>query len=85
MRVKLVPPKEIKGFYGMNPEAAKHFHLKHYPKDTIEIDERCGKKMREEILRHELIEYDLMKHKHMSYHEADKVALEFEKKKRLIR
>lgn len=85
MKIRYVKPEEIKGFYGMNPEAAKHFHIKHYPKNTIEVDARCGEKMRKEIIRHELIEYDLMKHKHMRYHEADKVAKEFENKKKLVR
>lgn len=80
--VKFVKPSDIKGFYGMNYEASKYFHLKGYPKDTIEVDNRLGRNMKKEVIRHELIESSLMK-KGLSYRVADEIATKFEKRKKL--
>lgn len=79
LKIKYVKPKEIKGFYGMNPEAAKHFHFKNYPKNYILIDSKLGAKKRKQVKIHEFVEYNLMHNNHYSYVKADRIASKMEK------
>jgi hypothetical protein len=71
--------KDVKGFYGMNPQAAKHFHIK-MPSNEIWIPKHLPKNLPlKEVKNHELIEYKRMKYLHESYVKADRFAERHEK------
>ena len=78
LKVKLVPNKYTLDFIGNNPEAAKVLDMP-CPKNTIVVDEFLNWKDRAETLKHEIVEYQEMKHEGMTYGEAHSIALVEEK------
>lgn len=79
MKVKYVPSDRIKGYYGMNHEAGKELGV-YCPKNTILVDSELKGRMLKRTIAHEKLESYLMKEKGMSYKDADRVAMSFEKR-----
>ena len=77
---KIEPRKNMHGWMGMNFYASKElkvpFHHKH--KLIVEINKRLKPLVRHNTIKHEEIEYNLMRGG-MHYHQAHKLALGFEK------
>lgn len=78
LRVHTVRDAKTRDFVGMNSQAAKAFGLKMRP-NTIQIDKNLNLKEKCHTLRHEIVEFGLMK-KGMKYWPAHKRALRLEKK-----
>ena len=77
--VKIVR-KAIRGYYGMNHEAGTELHIKNIPREgTIYIQKDLKGRMLKRTIAHEKTESYLMKHKHMKYKQAHKIAMKFEK------
>lgn len=79
LKIKRVKSKSIKGYYGMNPEAAKELGIK-CPKNTILIEDKLKGRMKKRTIAHEKIENYMMKKKGLKYKEAHKIAEKFEKR-----
>jgi hypothetical protein len=70
-----------KGYIGMNYHAANSHHLPFpYPKKTILVLRKMGKRTRKRTIRHEKVEYALME-KGKTYKKAHKTALKMEEPK----
>lgn len=73
------------GFIGMNVHAARSHHIPYpHPKKTVTVLNSLKGKSRKQTIKHEKIEYTLMKPKKkgkrgMSYKKAHKIALKLEK------
>lgn len=79
LKIKYIKEKLPDGYVGMNPEAAKHhFHIKDYPKRTIEIYKPTKNYPIARTLHHEKIENYLMRYKKMRYKKAHNIALKYE-------
>lgn len=81
MRVKLVKPSVIKGYYGMNHEAGKHLGVS-CPKGTILVANNVKGRMFTRTVQHEKVEEYLMREKGLSYNKAHNVAMKFENPKK---
>jgi len=77
LRVKIVKDIYTHDFVGMNPEAAKVLDFK-CPSNTIVIDSNLDWREKCHTLKHEIVEYDLMK-RGMSYGRAHRRALKLER------
>ena len=77
IRVKFVPDGKTRDYIGMNPEAAKEMGYK-MPSHTFYIDRHLSTEDKYHTLKHELLEYNLMKNKGMRYFPAHCKALEDE-------
>lgn len=72
--------KAIRGYYGMNHEAGKELRVKKTPpRGTIYVDPKLKGRMLKRTIAHEKIESYLMRHKHLRYGKAHKIAMKFEK------
>lgn len=64
----------------MNPQAAKELHILHKPhKGCIYIDPSLHGRKKRKVIVHEEIESYMMKHDHLHYKKAHKIANRFEK------
>lgn len=75
--VKFVPDAKTRDYCGMNPLAAKTMGYK-MPQKTFYVDRNQSNEDKYHILKHELIEYNLMKDKNMKYFPAHEIALDNE-------
>ena len=78
---------KIKGGYiGMNRLASKSHHIPwhHKKENVIEIYSKVPKEVMKNTIKHEEIEYSLMK-KGMNYHKAHKNALKYESSKSRVK
>lgn len=72
--------KNVKGYYGMNHEAAKELNLKDIPpKNTIYVEKGLKGHMLKRTIAHEKEEAYQMSHNHLKYNKAHKVAMKWEK------
>jgi len=78
MKVKIVPDKQIKGYWGMNPRASKELHKK-CPKNTILVAKSASKLMRKRTIAHEKIEYYHMGRR-LKYKKAHRIAEAFDRR-----
>jgi len=78
LHVITVKDKKTRDFVGMNSLAAKSFGLKMKPR-TVWIDGNMNLKEKCHTLKHELVEYSLMR-KGMKYWPAHNIALKEERK-----
>lgn len=72
--------RNIRGYYGMNHEAGKELHIKHTPPEgTIYVQKDLKGRMLKRTIAHEKTESYLMKHDHLKYNKAHKIAMKFER------
>ncbi len=73
--------RNVRGYYGMNHEAGKELKVRDVPPDgVIYVDTHLHGRMLKRTIAHEKIEAYLMKHDHLKYRKADKIAMKFERR-----
>lgn len=72
--------KDIRGYWGMNHEAGKELHIKNNPPEgTIYINKSLHGIKEKKVIVHEEVESYMMKHNHLKYKDAHRIANKFEK------
>jgi hypothetical protein len=77
-KVKYLSQDKMGGYAGMNDQSAGVFHFPMHNHDIL-VNRTLHGSSREQTIKHEMVEEELMKNKHYPYWKAHEIALHSEK------